>query len=144
MTVSQPFADASLAGQPAVLLVDDDEFNREIGAILLQDAGLVVDLAEDGQAAVDMAGRTAYALILMDMQMPRLDGLQATHRIRSLPGAGYVPIVAMTANAFEEDRTRCLQAGMDDFVTKPVDPDLLYTTLLRLLQQTAVPHLPQS
>ena len=131
------------AGQH-VLLVDDDEFNREIGAILLQDAGLVVDLAEDGQAAVDMAGRTAYALILMDMQMPRLDGLQATHRIRSLPGAGYVPIVAMTANAFEEDRTRCLQAGMDDFVTKPVDPDLLYTTLLRLLQQTAVPHLPLS
>ncbi|NVO04808.1 MAG: transporter substrate-binding domain-containing protein [Rhodoferax sp.] len=126
------------AGQ-RVLLVDDDEFNREIGHILLQDVGLEVDLAEDGQAALDRVRQRSYALILMDMQMPRLDGLQATRQLRAAPASAAIPIVAMTANAFKEDRMRCLQAGMDDFITKPVDPEMLYTTILRLLQEAAAP-----
>ena len=120
------------AGQ-RVLLVDDDEFNREIGEALLQDVGLEVDLAEDGQVAVDKAGARDYALILMDMQMPTMDGLQATRILRARQTTKRVPIVALTANAFSADRQLCLDAGMDDFVTKPVEPDLLYNTLLRQL-----------
>ncbi len=138
----EPTADAisllrgGFAGR-RVLLVDDDEFNREIGSILLEDAGLEVDLAEDGQAAIDKVGLNAYALILMDMQMPLVDGLQATRHIRSMQGTAGIPIVAMTANAFKEDRMRCLQAGMDDYMTKPVDAQVLYAIVLRLLQESA-------
>ncbi len=118
-----------------VLLVEDDEFNREIGTILLQDVGLSVSLAEDGQAAVDMAKQFSYDLILMDMQMPKMDGLEATRVIRSTGAAAGVPIVALTANAFSEDRQRCLEAGMNDFVTKPVEPKVLYRVLLRQLMK---------
>ena len=127
---------AAFAGR-RVLLAEDDEFNREIGTILLQDVGLVVDVAEDGQAAFAMAVKNAYDLILMDMQMPKMDGLEATRQIRSASAAQAVPIVAMTANAFAEDRIRCLEAGMDDFVTKPVDPAVLYQVLLRQLLRRA-------
>ena len=117
------------------MLVEDDEFNREIGTILLQDVGLSVSLAEDGQAAVDMAQQFSYDLILMDMQMPKMDGLEATRVIRSTGAAAGVPIVALTANAFSEDRQRCLEAGMNDFVTKPVEPKVLYRVLLRQLMK---------
>jgi signal transduction histidine kinase/CheY-like chemotaxis protein len=120
-----------------VLLVDDDEFNREIGAILLADAGLVVDVAEDGQMAVEMAASTPYDLILMDMQMPRLDGLEATRQIRAAATCNAVPIVAMTANAFTEDRLRCLDAGMNDFVTKPIEPSVLYQVILQQFRSQA-------
>jgi CheY-like chemotaxis protein len=116
-------------------VVDDDEFNREIGSILLQDVGLLVDLAIDGQAAVDLVSRNSYALILMDMQMPTMDGLQATRQIRSMLGQTRLPIIAMTANAFNEDRLLCLEAGMDDYVTKPVDPRVLYETILLQLSK---------
>ncbi len=114
-----------------VLLAEDDDFNREIATILLEDLGLVVEVAEDGQAALEMATKSAYDLILMDMQMPRLDGLEATRRIRNQGVGSAVPIVAMTANAFAEDRIRCLEAGMNDFLTKPVDPAVMYQVLLR-------------
>jgi CheY-like chemotaxis protein len=83
--------------------------------------------------AVELACSRRYALILMDVQMPILDGLEATRRIRAL-AAHRTPIVALTANAFADDRARCLAAGMDDFVTKPVDPDLLFATVLRWLE----------
>jgi PAS domain S-box-containing protein len=123
---------AAFAGR-RVLLAEDDEFNREIGTILLQDVGLIVDVAEDGQAAFEMADKNTYDLILMDMQMPKMDGLEATRLIRSLCVRNAVPIVAMTANAFAEDRLHCLEAGMNDFLTKPVDPDVLYQVLQRQL-----------
>jgi CheY-like chemotaxis protein len=124
--------ESSFAGR-RVLLAEDDEFNREIGTILLQDVGLVVEIAEDGQAAFEMATQHAYDLILMDMQMPRMDGLEATRQIRLAEQGKSVPIVAMTANAFAEDRLRCLEAGMDDFIAKPVEPMALYQVILRQL-----------
>ena len=114
-----------------VLVVEDEPVNRMIAQELLKDAGLGVDLAEDGAVAVSLAGRCGYAAILMDMQMPEMDGLEATRQIRRLAAHATTPIIAMTANAFVEDRQACLRAGMDDFLTKPVVPDLLYETLLK-------------
>jgi PAS domain S-box-containing protein len=116
-----------------VLVVDDEPVNCEIASILLEDAGFKVDQAEDGAQAVDMAGRTAYGAILMDMQMPRMDGLDATRNILLLPGYASVPIVAMTGNAFAEDKARCLAAGMVDFIAKPFLPEELYGKLLHHL-----------
>jgi PAS domain S-box-containing protein len=117
-----------------VLLVEDDEFNREIGLILLQEVGLDIDLAEDGKAAVEMAAGNHYDLILMDMQMPILDGLEATRIIRVRSFDTSVPIVAMTANAFFEDRMRCMEVGMNDFLIRPVDPSVLYEVMLRIFE----------
>ena len=112
-----------------VLLVEDEPVNREVAQALLEQAGLAVELAGDGEQAVEMARRHPYALVLMDMQMPRMGGIDATRAIRQLPGWQDTPIIAMTANAFEEDRRRCLEAGMNDHVGKPVDPERLYAVV---------------
>ncbi|HPT49075.1 MAG TPA: response regulator [Accumulibacter sp.] len=118
-----------------VLLVEDNMINQEVAKALLERVGLRVDVAENGVEALEMVGRQAYALILMDMQMPEMDGLEATRRIRAIPEMARVPVLAMTANAFEDDRERCFAAGMNDHVGKPVAPDLLYGTLLDWLER---------
>ena len=117
-----------------VLLADDEPVNRELTLIFLEDAGLSIDQAEDGVEAVELATKNHYDLILVDMQMPNMDGLEATRRIRQLP-AGNMPIIALTANAFAEDRVRCFAAGMDDFITKPVSPETLLASVLKWLSR---------
>ncbi|MBN8474472.1 response regulator [Sulfuritalea sp.] len=114
-----------------ILVVDDDEVNRSVAEMLLECVGFRIDTAEDGRVALDMVRRTDYDLILMDMQMPVMDGLAATREIRRLPGTEATPIIAITANAFVEDRKSCLDAGMNDFLTKPFDPQRLYAISLK-------------
>ena len=118
-----------------VLLVEDEPINQEVAMILLDDAGLSVSLAANGLEAVAQARQQKFALVLMDMQMPELDGVEATRQIRTLPGWATVPIIAMTANAFAEDRARCLAAGMNDFLPKPFAPEKLFAILLHWLKK---------
>jgi len=119
-----------------VLLVEDEPINQEVATELLKEVGLHVDLANDGEQALAMVQRTRYDLILMDLQMPRMNGIEATRAIRRLPEGKEVPILAMTANAFNEDRQRCLAAGMNDHIGKPVEPGKLFETLLKWLGTT--------
>ena len=121
-------------GGKRILLVEDEPINREITLMNLCDAGLQTDIAEDGLQAVEMAGQTVYDLILMDMQMPRMDGLEATRLIRELATCRKIPIIAMTANAFIDDKNRCLNAGMNDFISKPINPDRFFGLLLKWLE----------
>ncbi len=121
-----------------ILVVDDEPTNREIAQVQLEGADLVVDTAEDGAEAIALVQRTAYAAIFMDMQMPNINGLDATRQIRENPSYRLTPIIAMTANAFAEDKARCFEAGMNDFLIKPFTPEILFATLLRSLSQRDV------
>ncbi|PKO40266.1 MAG: hypothetical protein CVU33_02745 [Betaproteobacteria bacterium HGW-Betaproteobacteria-6] len=116
-----------------VLIVDDEPVNREIAQFLLKDVGLLVETAEDGAQAVSMALEKTYTLIFMDMEMPNVDGLEATRQIRKMLLHHDTPIVAMTANAFAEDRRSCFEAGMNDFLSKPFNPDILYAITAKWL-----------
>jgi two-component system, sensor histidine kinase and response regulator len=118
-----------------VLLVEDNEINQLVAQEILRDAGYVVEVAENGQIAVDMVREHDWDLVLMDMQMPVMDGLEATSCIRKLANRSGLPIIAMTANAMQRDRERCLAAGMNDFVTKPVDPEELFKVLMKWAQR---------
>jgi len=117
-----------------ILLVDDVETNRMVAQAFLAQAGLSAEIAVNGLEAVAKVNQTDYDLVLMDIQMPVMDGLEATRAIRSNPAHARLPIVAMTAHAMSADRDRSLEAGMNDHLTKPVDPDALFTALLHWIQ----------
>jgi CheY-like chemotaxis protein len=118
-----------------VLVVDDEPINREIAIEMLGEiCCLTVDQARNGMEAVEMSRRESYDLILMDMQMPVMDGPEATRQIRRIPGRQAVPILAFTANALDKARECCLEAGMNDFLSKPVIPEIFYATLLKWLE----------
>ncbi len=116
-----------------ILLVEDNEINQEVAKEILEDYGFIVDVANHGGEAVEKARHGRYNLILMDVQMPIMDGFEATRIIKKLPEYQSVPILAMTANVYEKDRINCKEAGMDDFIGKPFDPKELYNTILRWL-----------
>jgi CheY-like chemotaxis protein len=118
-----------------ILLVEDNDINQQVARELLEDAGLVVDVADNGQIALEMLQKNAYGLVFMDMQMPVMDGVTATREIRKLTAFENLPIVAMTANAMEQDRRKCKDAGMNDFLVKPIDPQEMFAIVLRWSRQ---------
>jgi len=122
-----------------ILLVEDNDLNQQVGMELLQSAGFSVTLAEDGLQALTLAKQQPFDLILMDMQMPVMDGETATKAIRNIAGLAHIPIIAMTANVLAQDKERCLAAGMVDFIGKPIEPEQLFTTLLRWLSVVSSP-----
>ncbi|MDB5896236.1 MAG: hypothetical protein JWQ88_3767, partial [Rhodoferax sp.] len=141
--VAGPVADARVRGA-RILLVEDNEINQQIALEMLRDSGFVVDVADNGLIATRMVQAEPYDLVLMDMQMPVMDGVSATRIIRGLPGFTGLPIVAMTANAMQSDRDQCLGAGMNDFITKPFDPEQLFRTLETWITRTVEPTDPEA
>jgi two-component system sensor histidine kinase/response regulator len=131
--VGQAPDNLSAYAQRKLLLVEDNPINQEVMLDILASAGLRADVADNGQEAMAMVAGRRYDLILMDMQMPVMGGVEATRAIRRLAAYGKTPILAMTANAFESDRQDCLEAGMNDHIAKPVMPDVLYDALRRWL-----------
>jgi CheY-like chemotaxis protein len=115
-----------------VLLAEDNAINSRVAMRMLEKLGYRVDLASNGKEAVDMLEMLPYDLILMDCQMPTMDGFEATRKIRRCQGErGRVPIIAVTANSMEGDKDRCLQAGMDDYIAKPIQVERLREILER-------------
>ena len=145
-TFEAPFAVAAAAAPPPaplcatvtdalagmrVLLVEDNPLNQQLARELLEEVGVLVEVADDGMAALARLESETFDVVLMDIQMPRMDGYAATRALRADPRFGKLPVIAMTAHALAEERSRCVAAGMDDFLTKPVEPQALYEVLAR-------------
>jgi signal transduction histidine kinase/CheY-like chemotaxis protein/HPt (histidine-containing phosphotransfer) domain-containing protein len=126
-----PKLDLSQLRDARILLVEDNELNQEVALALMDDAHMSIDLAQNGEIAVQMVNSKNYDLVLMDMQMPVMDGITATKTIRAKPQFAALPIIAMTANVMATDREKCMEAGMNDHLSKPIDPDELFAALLR-------------
>jgi two-component system, sensor histidine kinase and response regulator len=124
-----------------ILLVEDNELNQQVAIELLTEAGFNTDLAENGAIAIQKVQKSSYDVVLMDMQMPVMDGLEATREIRKLPMFSKLPILAMTANVMSSDREKIVEAGMDDYIAKPIDPDMLFATLLKWIPPKREAHL---
>jgi PAS domain S-box-containing protein len=124
----------------SVLLVEDNVLNQEVAAAFLEDWGCEVSLAGDGAQALHLVQENSYDLVLMDIQMPLMDGLEATRAIRVVERLVHLPIVAMTANAMPRDRERCLEAGMNDHISKPIDPDRLLKVILQMVSRAPLPE----
>jgi signal transduction histidine kinase/DNA-binding response OmpR family regulator/HPt (histidine-containing phosphotransfer) domain-containing protein len=135
--IASPEVDLSSIRGARVLLVEDNELNREVAIGLLEDAHLSIDQAENGAIAVQRLSKSDYDLVLMDMQMPVMDGITATRAIRSNPRFASLPIIAMTANALDRDREMCLAAGMNDHLAKPIDTEKLFGVLLQWIRPRA-------
>jgi PAS domain S-box-containing protein len=134
-TQARPSFDIEHLRGARVLLVEDNEINQEVAMGQLEDAEVFVDLAENGEVALRMIADNDYDVVLMDMQMPVMDGIEATRILRANPRFEKLPIVAMTANAMASDRELCLDAGMNDHIAKPIDPDQLFGVLLRWIHR---------
>ena len=119
--------------------MEDNDLNQEVASALLHQVGLSVTITENGAIAVDKVRSEDFDIVFMDMQMPVMDGLDATRRIRQLAGRESLPIIAMTANAMAGDRDRCLAAGMNDYIPKPITPDDLWAALRRWISPTGEP-----
>lgn len=116
-----------------ILLAEDNQFNQQVAQEILEQVGIVVIIASNGSEALDLIRKEPFDCVLMDMQMPEMDGVQATRMIREMPAFAHIPIIAMTANATNTDQQLCSEAGMSDFLTKPIMPGILYSTLSRWL-----------
>ena len=127
-----------LAVGKRILLAEDNSINQKLAVALLQKAGYSVDVVDDGQQAFEKAITGVYNAILMDVQMPELDGIEATRKIRNWESrlGQHIPIIAMTAHAMKGDRERCLEAGRDDYVSKPIESHILRNVLARWLETT--------
>jgi CheY-like chemotaxis protein len=129
-------------GAIRVLVVEDNLFNQQIAAELLEAVNISVLIADNGQLAIDLLTREKVDCVLLDMQMPVMGGLEVSRILRVMPGLAELPVIAITANAMEEDRLHCLAAGMNDFIAKPFDPELFYATLLRWLSPEIIQNEP--
>ncbi len=139
--VAGPAVDVSEYGVSGalILLAEDNELNQEVAKGLLEDAGCIVDIANDGAQALAMLPRKPYDIVLMDMQMPVLDGIAATMQLRAMVQYADLPVLAMTANAMQQDKDKCKAAGMNDHIAKPIDPDDLFATLRKWFKRGATP-----
>ena len=136
VTVSCPIPDPEIPPGLNILLVEDDLINRSLCKTLLEEKRVHVSIAKDGLEAVDAARKVEFDLVLMDIQMPKMSGFEATKKIRAMEqecNRQAVPIIAITAHAIEGYGKRCLDAGMDDYITKPLEPDDIYTAIKRQL-----------
>jgi signal transduction histidine kinase/CheY-like chemotaxis protein/HPt (histidine-containing phosphotransfer) domain-containing protein len=127
-----------------ILLAEDNRTNQEVARNILESFGYTIDIAEDGLAAIAAARDRPYDLILMDVHMPTLDGLEATRQIRVLPGYDQVPILAMTAGTMDGDAKRCIDSGMNDYISKPFVPNALIAKLARWMTETSDPVSPEA